>query len=83
MALVAKAKRGCRSITDERIRRGKSMRELSKLSGLSTAAISSIERGKSSSVRPLSAQKICDGLGVEFDALFELVDSENSPKDER
>ena len=57
--------------------------KLSKLSGLSTAAISSIERGKSSSVRPLSAQKICDGLGVEFDALFELVDSENSPKDER
>lgn len=81
MALVAETKRGCRSITDERIRRGKSMRELSKASGLSTAAISNIERGKGP-IRPLSAQKICNGLGVEFDALFELVDSEHLPKDE-
>ena len=83
MALVAEARRGWKSITEERIKRGKSMRELSKLSGLSTAAISSIERGKGSSVRPLSAQKICDGLGVEFDSLFEVVDCEHLLKDER
>lgn len=83
MPLTAEIKRGGTSITEERIKRGKSMSALSEVSGLSVAAISKIERGVSRSVRPLSAQKICDGLGVEFDSLFELVDSEHLPKDER
>ncbi|MCI5690262.1 MAG: helix-turn-helix domain-containing protein [Clostridiales bacterium] len=83
MSLTAEIKRGGTSITEERIKRGKSMSALSESSGLSVAAISKMERGVSRSVRPLTAQKICDGLGVEFNSLFELVDYERSPKDER
>lgn len=60
------------SISKARIEQGMSMSKLALKSGLSVASISKIERGTTQSVRPLSAQKICDAMGIPFDNLFTI-----------
>lgn len=50
------------------------IRELSKLSGVSTATIVAIENGKNKSVRPGPLRKLAKALGIEMSQL--VVDEE-------
>lgn len=76
MQVAVTTKRGKESITMARIRLGMSMKDFAAASGVSYAAISKIESGKVSTIRPLSAEKISRALGVEFDDMFEFVQKE-------
>lgn len=76
MPVSVTTKRGKESITLARISMGMSMKDLAAAAGVSHAAISKIESGKVSTIRPLSAEKISRALGVEFDDMFEFVQKE-------
>lgn len=56
-----------------RIKKGMSIRALSKNSGLSTATICKAENGNAFPM-PMTAKKICDALGADFDDLFEIIE---------
>lgn len=62
-----------KKITEERVRRGLSMRELSDLCGINYSTVSKIEN-KKQSPRPRIARLICDALEKKFDDLFEIID---------
>lgn len=55
-----------------RIKKGMSLRLLSKAAGLSSATVFKIENGEYAPL-PSTAKKICDALEIRFDDIFEIV----------
>lgn len=70
--MAAVLKDGGKSFCMERIRRGMTIQELAKRSGLSVTVISRMDGEVTKAVRPLSAQKLCVALGMTFDDLFTI-----------
>lgn len=60
------------NIKAARIKKGMSIRALSKAAGLSSATVFKIEN-EGTIPAPLTAKKICDALNAEFDQLFEIT----------
>lgn len=52
--------------------------DLSKMTGISQKALSELETGKSKGISFSTLTKLCDALDVSIDALFELVQTEES-----
>jgi transcriptional regulator with XRE-family HTH domain len=59
-------------INKKRIKKGWSLRDFSKKTGINISNLSSIEN-KNKSVMPKTAKSICEALGEEFDELFEII----------
>lgn len=78
MRFAAIPNKGGIDICKIRIRQGLSVNSLAKKAGLSPAAVSKIERGVSRSIRPLSAQKLCNALGMPFDDLFTIEEMDQT-----
>lgn len=68
--MVIKIKNGGDVVSRRRVERGMSMRELSEKSGMSVAAISKLENGRTTTVRPTNAQRISKALEADLNELF-------------
>lgn len=68
--MVIKIKNGGDVVSRRRVERGMSMRELSEKSGMSVAAISKLENGCTTTVRPANAQRISKALEADLNELF-------------
>lgn len=70
MPMVVKIKDGGDVVSRRRVECGMSMRELSEKSGISVAAISKLENGCTTTVRPANAQRISKALEADLNELF-------------
>ena len=61
-----------------RLKKGYSMRKLSRVADIDVLTVHRIETQKTKYVTPNTANKICNALGVEFDDLFEITESKEA-----
>ncbi len=61
-------------LVEDRIKKGFSMRKLSRAADIDVITIHRIETKKTQKVSISTAKKICTALGVAFDDLFEIVE---------
>lgn len=63
-----------KSVESCRVRLGLTQRAIGSITGLPPSTVSQVERDIH--ISPISAKKICDALGKNFDDLFEIVNEE-------
>jgi transcriptional regulator with XRE-family HTH domain len=61
------------ALQSARLRKGYSLREMAKISGVNFSTISKTEKGVQKRVTPRVARQICEALEASFDDLFILT----------